>query len=187
MIGRVINILLCAFFLSFCVCKTIWINTSKENDSIGATTVDQLQITSADVGGWQLSDYNIYSATGLRGPLDGGADQYISSGLIEAAIQNLTGSSGKILQAYCMDFGNEENSITMDLVMKHNISGSPLPIPYFPDTVAQAQGASAAGVIAVYAHFKKFFIQLAITGCQNQIEALQTASLFLLIYQSKIE
>src|SRR5271157_771243 len=95
MIKEICKILLCAFLLSFCTCKTIWINTSKDNDSIGATNVGQLQITSMDLGSWQQAGFNEYSSVGLWGPIDGAAQTYISQGVIEAAIQDLNGPSGK--------------------------------------------------------------------------------------------
>jgi hypothetical protein len=191
MIRALCKILLYTLPLTVCVCNTVWINTSKENDSVGATTVRQLQITPTDVSGWKQSDFNTYSGAALRGPLDGGADMYMAGGpgggqMIEASIQDLTGPSSKVVQVYCMDYGNEVSSIAMQNVMEENISGSPLNIPYFSDTLAEGSPSSSAGAITVYSHFKKFFIQLSIFGCQNQIEALQTASLFLQIYQSKI-
>jgi hypothetical protein len=193
MIKAICNILLCSLCVFFCVCKTVWINTSKENDSVGATSVGQLQITPTDVSGWTQSDFNTYPGATLRGPLDGGADLYMAGGggpgegqMIDAAIQDMTGPSGKSLTAYCMDYGNEISAIGMQQVLVNSFSNL-VNIPYFSDTLAVGVPATSPGAITIYAHFNKFFIQLAITGCQNQTEALQTASLFLQIYQSKID
>ncbi|MGB7568168.1 MAG: hypothetical protein WBM07_09925 [Chitinivibrionales bacterium] len=180
--------LLCSFLLSFCLCKTIWINTSKDNDLSGANSVAQLQIMPADVSGWQqsggASGWTILSASNLHTILDGGDMPYLQNHLIEAGIQYLQGPSGKSLQVYCMDFGTETNSRQMVEDQKIQIT-TLLIIPNYPDSVAIAS--ATLGGVNAYAYFNKFYIELQLTGFQDQGEALRTASLFMDLYSSKIE
>jgi len=186
MVKGIWNVLLCMFLLSFCTCKTIWINTSKDNDSSGANSVSQLEIMPTDVTGWQqvAPPWSIISASNLHTVMDGGDILYIQNHVIEAGIQYLQGPNSKQIQTYCMDFGNQINSHQMFLDQKQTAPVI-LNIPNYPDTVAIA--ASALGGVTVYAYFSKFYLELSLTGFQDQAEALQTASLFLDIYTSKIE
>jgi hypothetical protein len=181
------KIFLCAVLLSFCVCKTNWINTSKDNDQSGANSVAQLQIMPSDVTGWQqtngASGWETYSASNLHNLIDGGDMQYTSRGLIEMGQQTL-GSGQKILIVYCMDFGNAANSKLM-YGDKYNANSPLLAIPNFPDSVAIAT--PTLGGVTAFAIFGKFYLELAFQGFQDQAEALRTTSLFIDLYSSKIE
>jgi hypothetical protein len=182
------KIFLCALLLSFCVCKTIWINTSKDNDLSGANSVAQLQIMPTDVTGWQqtngASGWVIVSASNLHNYIDGGDMLYITNNLIEAGIQTLQGPSGKLLTVYCMDFGTVKWS-QKTVSDQRNTIAIPLDIPNFPDSSAIA--AANLGGVTAYAYFNKFYFELALTGFQDQAEALRMASLFLDLYSSKIQ
>ena len=109
MLKAIRNILWCMFLLSLCLCKAVWINTSKDNDSSVATSVDQLMLTSANATGWQPtgSPYAIYTAATLNQYLDGGDVPYIQNGgLINAGIQSMA-SGSKMVEFFCMDYGDQ--------------------------------------------------------------------------------
>lgn len=175
--------------LSICGCKTIWINTSAMNDLSGASNVVQLQISPTDVTGWQQvagSDgFNVYSAQGLYKPLDGGADPFNQKGVIEGIIQKLDGPTPTKLEAIVLDFGSEPKAITMFQFRVQTINPPQLIIPNFSDSMAFAS--STLDGVTVYAYIKKFYFEVALSGFQDQSEALQTASLFVDLYSSKIE
>jgi len=183
------TIIACSFLLTLCLCRTIWINTSKDNDLSTANSVGQLQISSMDVTGWKQTagptGFCIFSASNFNLDVDGGVQLYIQNGLIEVADQRVEGASGKQLTSYCMDFGNEIAARKMFDIQKLSCS-TLLNIPYYSDTVGIA-GNVSGGKGYIYAHFKKFYIELLFIGLQDQTEVLQTASLFLDIYSSKIE
>ena len=84
-----------------------------------------------------------------------------------------------------MDFGNENKAQKMFTIKQESCS-SKLKIPSYNDTVASACS-GMVGNYTVYSFIKKFYIELQISGMQDQSEALQTASLFLDLYASKIE
>ena len=179
-----------SFLLTLCLCRTIWINTSKDNDLSSANSVGQLQITTMDVTGWRQTagptGFCIYSASNFNLDVDGGDRPYINNGgLIEIADQRLEGASTKQVMAWCMDFGDETMSRNM-FKYQYNASTTRQDIPYYSDSIAVAANISG-GQGSVYAYFKKFYIELQFTGLQDQTEVLQTASLFLDIYSSKIE
>jgi len=181
------KILLCALLLSFCVCKTNWINTSKDNDQSGANSVSQLQIMPSDVTGWQqmngASGWLIVSGSNLYTVIDGGDMPYTKNHLIEAGIQSLQGGQ-KLLTVYCMDFGIVANSKQM-VEDQRNVYSPQLPIPNFSDSIAFAF--PTLGGVTAFAYLGKFYIELQLTGFQDQLESLRTASLFLDLYSSKIE
>jgi|GEM_PF-2162442 len=180
---------LCVLVSSLCLCKMIWINTSKDNDQSLANNVGQLQITTTDVTGWKQiagpTGFSTFSASNFNQDVDGGDVPYTKNGMIEVTDQRLEGSSGKQLKSYCMDFGDENKARTMfdDQI---TLITTRLHIPYYNDTVAIA-GGGVGGTYVVYAHFKKYYIEMQITGMQDQSEMLQTAFLFLDLYASKIE
>jgi hypothetical protein len=107
--------------------------------------------------------------------------------MIDAAIQELNGPLGKSVRVFGMDYGNEISSIAMQKSMELMGGTSLVNIPYFSDTLAEGSFSSGIGGINVWAHFNKFYIEISVSNCQNQNEAIQIASLFLQIYQSKID
>ena len=183
------KLLLCAFLSSMCLCKIVWINTSKDNDQSLANNVGQLQITPTDVTGWKQiagpTGFATFSASNFNQDVDGGDDQYKKHHMIEVTDQRLEGASGKQLKSFCFDFGDKTNALDMFDEQAQLIT-TKLHIPYYNDSVALA-GGGIGGIYTVYAYFKKFYIEMQLTGMQDQSEMLQTAFLFLDLYASKIE
>ena len=180
-------ILLGVLLLFLCLCKAVWINTSKDNDSSVATSVGQLMLTTADVTGWQQAGqpFAIFSAATLNQALDGGDIPYIQNGgLIAVGIQEMTGSGGKQVELFCIDYGAEATAFSYFQTWTVQLT-VPKKIPNYNDSLAVFES-TGGGTAKVYAHFKKFYIEFRLSGFQDESDALETASLFLDIYASRI-
>jgi hypothetical protein len=182
-------ILLGVLLLFLCLCKAVWINTSKDNDSSVATSVGQLKIQPTDISGWQDDNasppYAIFTSATLREAIDGGDGDFINhGGLIAGGIQSMMGANGKRIRSFSMDYGDQETALWYFQNLTSSITVR-IHIPNYSDSIAVFD-AGGGGTYTVFAYFKKFFFKLQLTSFQDESDALETAALFLDIYSSKI-
>lgn len=159
---------------------------------LSKSNIRQLEIANNEIPDWSVvksaDSFNVYTAANLHEVLDGGDLLYVQGGVVEIGIEDLEKAVNDTdyVYAYFMDFGTDINAAAMVQTEVSNFSGgdNPIVITGYDNNVALARG--NLGGITVYAHFKKFYIELSFTGYQDQSQAISDAKLFLDLIKSKI-
>ena len=160
-----------------------------DDDDNGTRTVTALRIAEGDVTQWQEENqgYRAYTQDNLFDIINGGADQYISRGLIEGFQQILEISGSDFSATFLvMDMNSDANAKTMfdfkaDAVSTKETAGT------FSESAAVIDIGFLSGCTA-YAHFGKYYLELSFTGyASNKSEAKNNAVSFLEIFKDKID
>jgi hypothetical protein len=174
--------------LVLCLCN---VATNKNTSSTTATNVSQLKITNGAISGWQivtLSDsFGVFSAADFYIDIDGGDKPYTDRGLIEVADEHMAGPNGAGLgpKAFFMDFGTDAAATAMfQYQASQSIYTPHVAITGYDNSVAF--GYAGVGGITVFAHFKKFYIELPFVGYTSQNQPISDANLFLGFLKAKI-
>jgi hypothetical protein len=182
MLKKMDMVIFCTLFSFLFTCKII--NTPEGS----ASSVADLKIFNTDVWGWtQTSDVDSFVIYPANDPehwgIDGGDVEYNNNGVIKAMFQHFSGPNGRDLSLRVMDFGTAENAIKMCDQKKSNQSDIVTIGSYDLFTVFAT---SSIGGVNVYAHFKKFHIELFFSGYDVERQAKQDAELFLGLFQANI-
>lgn len=148
-------------------------------------TVEKLNVKNNDIVNWTSeTTLTIYSPNQLLQAIDGGAVLYIQKGCLSAGIQDLTGNDSTSAVCMVMDFGKDSMATSM---FKEELSltvGDKITNPGFPDSMVFVYPV-ISGVVG-YAHFKNIYLEISVSGFQDQQKALQALNAILKFYQSKI-
>jgi hypothetical protein len=182
MLKKSLIILPLVFLLCFCFCT-----------STGPTktlTIDMLKIQDNEISGWTTDQYGIYNSSNFQNIIDGGAyDYYAIPGFTEALYQTMKASGGTsggyTLEARVIDFTTDSNAVLMYQDRKTLLSANEIDIPQYDNSVAFGLN-SISGGIKVFAHFKRFYIELSFAGFPDLTTATQKAVQFLKLFDSKI-
>jgi VIT1/CCC1 family predicted Fe2+/Mn2+ transporter len=125
-----------------------------------------------------------FTAKGLFEIINGGAVEYLNQGLVEGIHQQFSNNDGKTIEVFVEDFGNSEKSTNMLSSKKES----------FPDA-GQLTGVSdvnafsskAIGALIVVGSLQNFYIELTISGFNDQSEMEKVAISFLDYYKLQLK
>ena len=183
----------CFSFILWCSCNLIFIENVASDKAV---SVGQLKVSNTEISNWKLSSsadsFTLWTAANFEQDIDGGYEIYTDRGMIECGDIHMLGPAGSdgvqneiAAHSFIMDFGNDSNAVDIYNYQKTRYSADAFDIPRYPNTIAFAR--SILGGITVYAHFKKFYLELNFTGFSDQNHATTTAIQFLGLLKSKIE
>jgi hypothetical protein len=172
-----------AFFLAVCFCNS--------TGPAKTVTLEMLKTQDNEISGWTTVQYGIYNSSNFQDIIDGGAfDYYAINGFTEALYQTMGASGGTgggyTLEARVIDFSTDSNAVLMFQDRKTLLSANVIDIPEYNNSVAFGLN-SIPGGTKVFAHFKKFYIELAFSGFADLSTANQKAVQFLKLYENKIK
>jgi hypothetical protein len=146
--------------------------------------LEQLSIGTTDISNWQpQASMTVYVGTDLYNFNDGGATKYLDKKCLKTGVQTFEQNS-EIVKTMVMDFGTNENATAMYTEEQLDNAGSTLKDPVFPDSTAFFTSNLGGGT--TYAHFDNFYIEIAVAGFSDQSLAMNTADMFLGLYEKKI-
>jgi len=167
-----------------CGCDVVYVNYAQ---SSGIVTVRTLELSPSDISGWKTppgESYKILVGDEWYGYIDGGAPVYLNNGMIEGGVQKIHGASLQSAEIWVMDFGTAQNAEKMFADEKAQISDART-LPSFDAGVAVFDNGASDGGTA-HAHFSNFYFQIALSGFNDKLQAVQSADLFLRVYQAKM-
>jgi hypothetical protein len=151
------------------------------NDS--GVTVEDLRLTNA-VSGWidQASMYKAFDVQGYYNLTNGKAVDFDQAGMQKGIVQQLQ-KTGKVSDVTVIDMSTDVKAADIYNFFKLKNTSS-FVISTYPDSVAFA--IYSGGGITVFAHFNKFYFELAFSGYTDPEVAKGDAALFLSTYETLI-
>jgi hypothetical protein len=186
---------LTAFLFVFILsCNLVLVEDEGGGAQQKATNVRMLKFTNTDISNWKMApsadSFTLWTAANFYDDVDGGIEVYTDRGLIELADIHLIGPAGSEglneipVHSFIMDFGTEANALEEYNFQKTRYSADAFDIPKYGNKVAFAK--PILGGITVYAHFRKFYLEISFIGFDNQNLSVSTATQFLGLFQMKI-
>jgi hypothetical protein len=141
-------------------------------------------LNNSAISPWKQDTVALYRGKELYGGIDGGAGSYLDQGLLQTAIQQL--SKGTLTcEVRVMDFGISANATAMFDIMRAKAVTKKY-FTTFSDSVAMLDDAPLAGN-TTYAHFDRFFYQLAPWNYGDKAAAIEDAEKFVTIVDSIVK
>jgi hypothetical protein len=143
-------------------------------------------IISNEISGWTADPSGTASYSdpmSLQQLIDGGYNDYTDNGMIEGIQEVMNSSDGHGNRIWVMDFGTADKATTMYQFEQTRLTGRTAALQEYADSIAIAKVNLSS--ITVYAHFNRFYFQLAMSNYSPATLATGDADLFLEFYQAK--
>jgi hypothetical protein len=166
-----------------CLCIITGCKVAGPNSSGSGFSVADFKVTD-ELSGWtgQAGSYREFDPASLYEIIDGGAVPYERLGLVEGITQVLQNNT-KTISVFAEDFGTADNSLA---IFNDKTGSLTQKLTITPYAQTMAIGFPLLGGIAAYAHDRKYYFELNLTGYDDNESAVTDASLFLQTLIAKI-
>jgi hypothetical protein len=130
------------------------------------------------IPGWteQQDSYRYFVPKALYDIINGGAEEYIKTGLVDGMVATFKSTGEKNAELYIEDFGVQGHAQALK-EKKRKTASEPKPLPGSRDKNAFYD--EVIGGCVVYFSSGRFYFEMILTGYDKQDSALQDARLFI--------